>query len=86
MTNRQKFVESYARRMRTHSDANPGLYVVPASWTELAEKMTDGLIAGRANISTVLRAALKEMGAEPTYKGAKDYLTSDTPGDILSHD
>lgn len=86
MTNRQKFVESYARRMKTHSDANPGLYMVPASWTELAEKMTDGLIAGRANISTVLRAALKEMGAEPTLKGAKDYLTTPASSDTLSHE
>lgn len=90
MTNRQKFVESHARRMMTHSGANPGLYRVPGpdleSWCRLAERMADALAVGNGLLSVTVRATCKELGAEPTLQGAKDYLTTATPGDTLSHD
>lgn len=90
MTNRQQFVESLARRMSTHSGANPGLYRVPGpdleSWCRLAEKVADSLFEGNGLLSVTVRATLKELGAEPTLKGAKDYLTTPAAGDTLSHD
>lgn len=72
--NRKRFIEIYARRMKGNSDANPGTYMIPASWEALAEKMTDSLIKGTANLSDVARASLRELGAKPTYTGAKEFL------------
>ncbi len=75
LTNRQKFVAAYAVAMKANSDANPGQYMIPASWEALAEKMTASLIAGTANLSNVGRATLRKLGGKPTYAGAVEFLT-----------
>lgn len=86
MTNREQFIASLVPRLRTHSAANPSLYSSPDSWEEVADFIADCLLEETTDLTNPIRATLKELDAEPTYAGAKDYLTRDVQCVTLSHD
>ena len=74
-TNRQRFIDAYSNELAKAIQANPGKYMNTVDEAELlATKMTDGLIAGRANLSDVARKACRKLGISPTYKGVEAFL------------
>lgn len=81
MTNRQKFIESYARRMRTHWAANPQLYDLepPISFIEQAEKNIDRILSLEADPSIIVQMTMREYGLDQTYDSLKNFLTTNTP-------
>lgn len=78
MTNRQKFVESYARRLRTHWAANPQLYDLtpPLSFIEQAEKNIDRILSLEADLSIIVQMTMREYGLDQTYDSLRNYLLS----------
>lgn len=77
---KEKFIKLYAANMAAHSDKNPGLYVIPPlGWEELATRMTDGLLAGRAHLSDMAKKTAKQLGGKPTLAGIKALLIEVAP-------
>lgn len=71
------FVARYAENMEAHSNANPGLYVVPSNgWRELATRMAAGILAGRAHVSDMAKKTAKQLGFKATVAGVKEAINT----------
>lgn len=67
----KEFIKKYAENMKANSDANPGLYLIPASWEALSEKMCHSILAGSANVSDMAKKTAKQLGFAGNIKGVK---------------
>ena len=78
----QRFIERYAANMKANSDANPGEYCVPSSWTALSEKMSASILNDTAIVSDMARKTAKQLGFKPNIAGVKEAITqsNEQPG------
>lgn len=76
MTNRAKFVESYARRLRTHWTANRYEEPMPESFEERAERAIEAFLSFDSEPGIILRMTLREFGLDQTYDSLRDFLTT----------
>lgn len=77
MTNREKFIESYARRLRTHWAANRYDEPMPESFEELAERAIEAVLSFNADPGIIMQMTMREYGLDQTYDSLRNFLTAD---------
>lgn len=85
--NGARFRDTYERHLLDDIAANPADYadtVASAKASNLAERMTFSLAAGRAMLSNAAKRAARELGVKPTQGAIRAYLTARTDADVAN--
>lgn len=75
-TNRQRFIERYARRLKTYWAANCYEEPMPESFEERAERAIEAFLSFGSEPGIILQMTMREYGLDQTYDSLRDFLTT----------